>query len=250
MALKWLTAEEMVAISAAWVMADGQGRAVLAKIPLLAALLPSLDKMHAELVQLLTREAPKFRAISQRQSELDAKHDALVRGIHGTLTMLAPVSDDREELLAVRDKLLPDGLGHTKLSYRGEAGHVAVIAKQIDDAMRARLKAITVHKKTLHDLVVAWVDTGTQLGQLEDEKARFAETSPSLPAEIQTARTAWIRMAKALMTNAKLAEIDDSADQLLFSALRTAERNAESRARGKSVAPAPSPATPPGAPSL
>jgi hypothetical protein len=244
MALKWLTAEEMVAISAAWVMADGQGRAALAKIPLLAALLPRLDKMHMGLVQLLAKEAPRLRVISQKQSELDAQHDALVRGIHGTLTMLAPVSDDREELIAVRDKLLPDGLGHIKLTYRGEAGHVAVVAKQIDDAMKARLQAITVHKKTLGDLVVAWLETGMQIGQLEDEKARLAEASPSLPAEIQTARTAWIRMAKAVMANAKLAELDDSTDQLLFSALRTAERNADSRARGKSVAPAPAPVTP------
>jgi hypothetical protein len=220
-------------------MADGQGRAVLAKIPLLAALLPNLDKMHGDLVRLLAKQLPKLRAISQKQSELDARHDALVRGIYGTLTMLAPVSDDQEELLAVRDKLLPDGLGHTKLSYRGEAGHVAVIAKELDDAMKARLKAIAVHKKTLDDLVVAWLDTGTQLGQLEDEKARLAETSPSLPAEIQAGRMAWIRMAKALMTSAKLAEIDDGTDQLLFSALRTAERNADSRAHGKSVTPAP-----------
>jgi hypothetical protein len=206
MALKWLTAEEMVAISAAWVMADQAGRAAIEKTPLLAALLPNLEKVHAAIVALRSKEAPRLRAISQKETEVDAKHDALVRGMVGTLTMLAPVSDDREELLDIRDKLFPDGLGHTKLSYRGEAGHVAVVAKQLDDTMKARLKAIAVHKKTMLDLALVWIEAGTQLGQLEEEKARLAEASPSLGAETHSARTAWIRLAKALMANAKLAE--------------------------------------------
>jgi hypothetical protein len=238
MALKWLTAEEMVAISAAWVTANQEGRAAIERIPVLKGLLPNLEKVHAAMVQLRSREAPRLSAISQKETEIDAKHDMLVRGIVGTLTMLAPVSDDREELLAIRDKLFPEGLAHTKLSYRGEAGHVAVAAEQLDDAMKARLKAIAVHKKTMLDLVVAWIETGDQLRMLEDEKARLSETSPSVGAETQATRMAWGRLAKAMMVNAKLAEIDDATDQLLFSALRTAERAAESRAHGK-VVPAP-----------
>jgi hypothetical protein len=246
MALKWLTVEEMVALSAAWVMADQAGRAAIENIPLLAALLPNLEKGHADLVVLRSREAPRISAISQKETEIDAKHDALVRGMVGTLTMLAPVSDDREELLALRDKLFPIGLGHTKLSYRGEAGHVAMIDKQLDDTLKARLKAIAVHKKTMLDLVLAWIETGYELGQLEEEKARLSETSPSLGAETQSARTVWIRLAKALLANAKLAGVDEATDQLLFAALRTAERAAESRAHGKPApAPAPAPVTPP-----
>jgi hypothetical protein len=242
MALKWLTAEEMVAISAAWVMAEQAGRAAIEKVPLLAALLPNWEKVHGALVALRSKEAPNIAAISQKELEVDAKHDALVRGMVGTLTMLAPISDDREELLAIRDKLFPDGASHTQLSYRGEAGHVAVIASQIDDAMKARLKAIAVHKKTMLDLVMAWIETGKQLGQLEEEKARLGGSSPSLGAEMQTARTAWLRTAKALIANAKLAEIDSATDQVLFSALRKAEQAAESRAPGRAPAPAPDPA--------
>jgi hypothetical protein len=247
MALKWLTAEEMVAISAAWVTAGEQSRAAIEKVPLLAALLPSFEKGHGDLVQLRAKEGPKLRALSQKRAELDAKHDALVRGIVGTLTMLAPVSDDREELLAIRDRLFPDGLGHTKLSYRGEAGHAAVVAKSIDEPMRARLKAIVVHKKTLEELVMAWLATASQLGQLEEEKARLSEVSPSIGAETQAARTAWIRLAKALMSNAKLAGLDDVTDQLLFSPLRKAERVSEGRAHGKTLVtpPVTSPVTPP-----
>jgi hypothetical protein len=245
MALKWLTAEEMVAISATWVTAGEEARAAIEKVPLLAALLPSLEQGHGDLVQLRAKEGPRLRAISQKEAEIDARHDGLVRGIVGTLTMLAAVSDDGEELLAIRDKLFPEGLGHTKLSYRGEVGHAAVIGKLIDDSMKARLKAIAVHKKTMEDLVLAWLSTASQLGQLEEEKARLAESSPSVGAETQTARTAWIRLAKGLMSNAKLARLDDATDQLLFSALRTAERAAESRARGRA---APTPPVPPPAP--
>jgi hypothetical protein len=246
MALKWLTAEEMVSISSPWVVTGQKGRTAIEKTPLLAALLPKLETGHAALVSLLSKEAPKVSAISQKQTELDAKHDSLVRGMVGTLTMLAPISEDREELLAIRDKLFPEGLGHTKLSYRGEAGHTAVVFKLMDDAIKARLKAIVVHKKTMLDLALAWIEMGNQLGQLEEEKAHLLESSPSLGAEIRAARMGWVRLAKALMANAKLADIDGGTDQLLFSALRTAERAADSRAHGKTVpAPAPTPVTDP-----
>jgi hypothetical protein len=238
MALKWLTAEEMVAISAAWVMADQAGRAAIEKIPILSALLPNLENVHAAIVSLRSKEAPNLGAISQKEAEVDARHDALVRGMYGTLTMLAPISDDREELLAIRDRLFPERLGHTQLSYRGEAGHVAVIDAQLDAAMKARLKAIAVHKKTMLDLVMAWIETGKQLGRLEAERALLAGISPSLGGEMQSTRSAWLRVTNALMANAKLAEIDSATDQLLFSALRIAERAAESRAHGK-AAPVP-----------
>jgi hypothetical protein len=241
MALKLLTAEEMVAISAAWVMADQEGRAALMKIPVLAALAPNLEKTHATLAALLLKASPNISAISQKENEIDAKHDALVRGIYGTLTMLAPVSDDCDELLALRNILLPEGLVHAQFSYRGEAGHVAAVVARLDDALKARLKAIAVHKKTMLDLVLRWADYGTQLGQMEDERARLSTSSPSLAGELHSARIAWMRLAKALMANAKLADIDDETDKLLFSALRTAERLAESR--GHSKAPASTPAT-------
>lgn len=241
MALKWLTAEEMVVTSAAWVMRDELARKAIEKVPLLLALLPKLEAVHGDLVQLLAKEPPKLRALSQKESEVDAKHDALVRGIVGTLTMLASLSDDREELLALRDKLFPEGLLHTKQSYRGEAGHAAVIAKQLDDPMKARLKSIVVHQKTLLDLVLAWTDAGSELMRLEEEKARLTETSPSVGFEIQTARSSWLRLAKALMANAQLAEIDDATDQLLFSTLRTAERAAANRAPAKAPVPVPTP---------
>ena len=121
--------------------------------------------------------------------------------------------------------------------------HVDKFNLKLDDTIKARLKAIAVHKKTMLDLVQARIETGIALGQLEKEEARLAEASPSLGAETQAARASWLRLAKALMANAKLAGVDDAADQLIFSALRTAERAAESRAHGK-AAPAPAPVAP------
>ena len=245
MALKWLTAEEMVAISSGLIGAGEPGRTAMEKIPLLALPFPDSEKAHNGIVSLRTKEPPKIRAILQKEGDLDARHDDLVRGIHGAMTAMAPLTADREKLLAVRDKLLPDGLSHTELSYRGEAGHCAVIASQLDDAMKARLRAITIHKKTLLDLATVWLDTGSQLGQLEDERARLTEGAPSLGADMQKARLEWMRVMKALMANAKLAEIDSATDQLLFSTLRTAERASESRAHNKVPAPAPAPAPTP-----
>lgn len=245
MALTLLTAEEMVMISAAWVMADEEGRKAIARIPLIAVLLPNLEKAHNAILTLRSKEPPNIGAISAKESEVDAEHDALVRAIYGVLTVLAPVSPDHDELIALRDKLFPEGLTHTQLSYRGEVGHAAVIAAQLDDAMKARLAAIPVHKGTLLDLVLSWLDSAKQLGQLEEERGRMTGISPSLPAEMRSARSAWIRMTKALMANARIAELDAATDQLLFAALRRAERAAESRAPARAVAapePPPSPA--------
>jgi len=46
MALKRLTAQEMVQLSAPWISAKDPARAALEKVPLLAALLPQIPKAH------------------------------------------------------------------------------------------------------------------------------------------------------------------------------------------------------------
>jgi hypothetical protein len=62
------------------------------------------------------KETPNLRDLSQRESEADAKHDAYVKGMYGTLTMLAPISRAPHELLDLRDKLHPQGPEHIRMS--------------------------------------------------------------------------------------------------------------------------------------
>ena len=71
-----------------------------------------------------------------------ALSDALVRGIYGSLTMLAQVSSTSDELLGLRDLLFPEGAAHTQKTYRGEAGHAALVAARLDANLQAKRPTI------------------------------------------------------------------------------------------------------------
>lgn len=244
MALRLLTPEEMVTISAAWVMADEAGRKALAQIPLLAALLPELEKVHQTMFALRAKEPSELAALRQREAQVDAKHDAYVHVIYDTLTLVATVATPAENLLKLRDKLFPEGLRHARKSYRGEAGHAAFVASQVDDALKSKLEAMALHESNLLDYYNQWQASAQELAALEDERARLTKTAPSVAGEMYAARNAWIRTVKLLLTNAEAAHIDAATDELLFSALRAAERAASARLKQATVEPAPAP-TPP-----
>jgi len=240
MAAKWLTTEEMHEISAPMVAKGNPARGAIEGIPLLAALMPSLEAAHAGILAVRPQaEDPKVSALSERQGVLDAQHDDRVRGVYNALTGLALVSGAGTELLALRDQLFPSGLGHTQTTYRGEAGHGAMVAARLDAKLQARLKAVNLHDKNLLDLTNEWLGVAEEIGRLEDERARLSPP-PKPSAEITAARLAWIRIVNALQANAELAGIDATTDHLLFAPLRAAEKTANARARR---APVPAPAT-------
>ncbi len=231
MVLRLLTPEEMVAISAAWVMADEPGRKALAQVPLLAALLPELEKIHQTLFALRAKEPSELAALRQREAEVDARHDSYVHLIYESLTLLVPVVPQGDELLRLRDRLFPEGLLHARKSYRGEAGHAALVASQVDEGVKARLKAFALNESNLLDYYDKWQEAAGQLGDLEEERARLMQTSPSVAGEMQAARHTWIRLVKLLLVNAEAAHIDTATDELLFSPLRAAEHAARARAK-------------------
>lgn len=240
MALKRLTAQEMVQLSKPWVTPGDPGRAALEKVPLLAALLPRVEAAHGAIFAVeVETEDPKTKALSEQEAELDAEHDSLVKGVYGTLTMLSEVSTQKDELLRLRDLLLPEGLEHARKTYRGEAGHAALVASRLDEPTRARLKSIILHDKTLLELVDTWLAAANQLGDLEEERARLAAPAASSAAQINAARIAWVRVTNALTANAELAGVEPEDDRTLFSALRAAERTADGRKRAKPVPPVP-----------
>jgi hypothetical protein len=208
MALKRLTAQEMVQLSKPWITANDPGRAAIEKVPLLSALLPRIEEAHNALftVQVET-EDPKAKALSEQEAGLDAEHDALVRGIYGALTMLSEFSAQKEDLLRLRDLMLPEGLEHARKTYRGEAGHAAMLTARLDEATRAKIKSIVLHDKTLADLVDAWLSAANQLGTLEEERARLGAPAATTVAEMNSTRMAWVRVTNALLANAELAQI-------------------------------------------
>jgi hypothetical protein len=102
------------------VTAGNVARTAIEKVPLLAALLPQLQTAHSAIFAVRAQaEDPKVQRLSQQEAEVDAKHDALVRGIYGSLSMLAQVSANADELLRLRDLLFPEGAAEKTADGRG-----------------------------------------------------------------------------------------------------------------------------------
>jgi hypothetical protein len=249
MALKRLTTEEMSQVSAPLVATDSPPRTVIDKFPTLTALLPQLQSAHKGVLAMRRQvENPKLQELSDREASLDADHDDRVRGIYGALTGLALVSGAGPELTQLRDILFPEGLAHTQKTYRGEAGHAAMVASHLDANTQARFKAVNLHDVNLLDLVNSWLGVAEQLGKLEDERARLTP-APNTAAEVNNARLSWVRIMNAFVANAELADLDEDSDRLLFGPLRAAEQTADTRGRGKNApAPVPGPVPDPVAP--
>jgi hypothetical protein len=190
---------------------------------------------------------PQLRLLVEREAALDAEHDDIVSGIHGALTALARVSAASTELLRLRDGLFPEGLSHMHKTYRGEAGHGAIVESRLDADLKGRLKAVNLHDKNLLDLTQRWLTIAKELGAAEDERARL-EPQPSSAADLNNARLGWIRIMNALVANAELVGLDEETERLIFGPLRAAEKSAGNRGKGKTpaatVTPA-APATPP-----
>ena len=240
MALRRLTAEEMVQLSAPWVAPDSEEHTVIMSVPLLAALLPQLAAAHQLLSSMVpAAQSTKIKELSATEAEVDAQHDTLVRGIHGGLSSLALISANGAELISLRDLLLPEGLLHTQRSYRGEAGYAALLEPRLDADTRKRLAAVTLHDRTLEALVDEWLQLAKQLGELEAQKARLVGPTGNTALEISQARYGWIRMVKALLANAELAQINEAQEQLLFAALHAAELTADRRKRGRTAGDTP-----------
>jgi hypothetical protein len=221
-------------------------RTAIEKYQPLTALLPQVQEAHGSMVVLHSKESPQLHALSQQELQIDAKHDAYVKLIYNALTVLAPGAANRDELLSLRDMLFPEKLQHMKRSYRGEVGHAVLVAKQMDAATQARLKAVQLNDKTLFDLYAGWQGTTKQLGDLEDQRAHLSQATPSAAKEIVTARNRWIRVVKAFLACAEVANLDAESDNLIFAPLRAAEQVADNRMRSK-TAPAPAPASNPNA---
>jgi len=237
MALLRLTAAEMVQLSAPWVAPNDEAHQIAMSVPLLAALMPQVEAACELIISMIpAAESPKIKELSATEAELDDQHDMLMRGIFGGLSSMALVSANGAELLSLRDLLLPDGLQHTQRSYRGEAGHAALLEPKLDAATRRRLAAVNLHDRTLEAVVDEWLRIAKQLGGLEARKARLVGPVGNSALEISQARYGWIRVVKALLANAELAQINEEQDRVLFAALRAAESAADRRKRGRSGA--------------
>jgi hypothetical protein len=236
MPAKSLFSNEMVQVTSPWVTPEDAAYGVFQKTPMLAGLHGEVKAAHDGVFVLQKRtEDPRIQRLSEQAAALDAKHDDQARAIHGALSMLAMVAKSPDNFLRLRDLVLPDGLLHTQRTYRGEAGHAAMMASRLDDTVKAELKAITVHDVNMLDMVQSWLATGKELGEVEETRVRLVGTGTGSGAEANQARLRWIRMVNAVQAVADLANLDEESDGILFSALRAAERTADNRGRGSAA---------------
>lgn len=212
MALKNLTDNEMVALSAAWVDAK-RARGLLEAQPMLAGLLPAIDEAHAALLaaggaKTETAEERERAALYQECVALDQRHDRVGRGVFQLLGALADLSDDPDEaaaLLATRTKLFPENsLAVLSATWKGQAGNAHRLKETVlsDPEIKAALKAIPLsNKRTLLDGARAFVDAGLELGRLDDRRTSLTDASVKADGRAQrgTARNRWIALGNTLV---------------------------------------------------
>lgn len=232
MALKYLTLDEMIDLSHAWVNPQNDAHRCIARQAKLSALLDDLARAHARLLEVPPPpESPQRDALAAEASAKDAEHDRLAGGIYGLLTALGQLDPQGAELLALRDTLMPEGLSKVVHgSYRAQAGNARRVRAQLNAELRAGLKRVHLRRGTLLDHVEAWLDAGEALGALEEQRSRLdAASVPGPGRALNDARNVWIRTVNALESLAALAELDADSERLVFGALREAEARAVQR---------------------
>ncbi len=262
MALKRLSTEEMVQISGPWVTAKTEAREAISGTPELVGLLPRIEAAHKALHDAQPVADARDAELQAQAAKHDARHDVLVRGVYDYLTAVSALTEDQkgaDEVIALRDYVLPAGLQTAQKSYVAEAGAAELLRTRLasDPDTKKRLKAIVViDKKTLWSFVEEWMDEATKLGAIEEQRGRLkASAGPSDGAKNVAARNQWIRAVGALLAMAELAELSEANDGVIFGGLRMTEKRADRRGSKVSpdapASPEPSatpPATPPATP--
>lgn len=202
--------------------------------------MPQVEAAHAALSRVRKGKGGRGlqgRGLVAQSAELDAQHDRWVRGILSALSGLALISSEGEEMIRLRDWLFPEGLEHTQKTHLGKAGHASFRRAQLNDSLRRRLRAIRLNERTLLEVVEAWLEGATRLGEVVHSKVQCGNlggvvaSSRSPGASTNSARVAWLRITNALLANAALVPVDATTEQLLFGNLRHAEQIADQRSQ-------------------
>lgn len=246
-----LTREEMVEVSRKWVTPPGYDpngqlmmtdRPLVESIPVAAALLPMLIDAHNALVTYQPEPesvSPEVLSIRKSQTELDLRHDDLIRGLFGSLSSLAILVGPgalREKLIALRDKLFPDGLAGTRASYTQEAGAVQILEGSLTDTDRGMLQGMMLivpgaFASNLMTFVQELIAKGKELGTLEDRKNKLLEQeAPSRPTETALMRQ-WNQVVTLFENNLKLAKLSPEVMTTLLGPLHIAFTKALERQR-------------------
>lgn len=241
MSYRDLSTQTMVAILAAW-LDPARERPVIEALPKAAFLLPSLEETKAEVMATQAtsndEHIAEISAVQKEQSNIDEVHDRKARGTYGALTAFAEIVDDADKaarLLALRDKLFPQGLAVVKWSYLDESGEVELVEARLTAQDRAFMKQLPYPGGKLMDAHEARIAAARKLGDLERKKQDLVRANESKAgkialADVAKARNGWIRTVRAFVGILDL-EKNLAADirQKILGPLEEAERKAAKR---------------------
>lgn len=232
-----LLPDEMVGISGPMIDPTSEAHVIIiAYDEELKAPYKRLAAAHAAVSKAAQPAKPeRIKEIILAQGKLDARHDAIIRGVWGLFGALAELlgGDEGATLLVLRDHLVPNGLSSQNKTYGGEAGQAALLAERMTAEVRQRTDSIVIGEgakaKTLTACIDEWISLGAQLGAYEGERGQI-ENAPSDGADLHNARLDWSRAQNAMVSNAEMAGLTPKEMATLFGALWTAERKADDRA--------------------
>ena len=203
MALDRLETEEMVHITASWIIRGRPDREALEAEPTLAALLPEMEAAHQGLLDTHAHQlgTMRQREILRRQKDVDERHGEAIHGIRHLLLGTISFTRDTQQLAALRglkQRLLPEGLGVVKQSYRMQADQAETVASRLTESDWALLERLPIMGgRSLRDAVESWFALARELGQLE--RARLMnENELATPQTAAAARERWIKVIQAM----------------------------------------------------
>ena len=246
MALIDLTSPEMVELSGAWLDEGTAEGKVLARDAALAPLLGFVREAHEALVasQVVgdSPHAERIQELSQRSTELDRQHDALVRGVLRILTGLGDVAKTEKRRAgyeAVAAALFPEGPASALRSYAAQAGSASMVDERLTAAHRQVLESLASPEGTLAELVARWKKVARALGESDNERTRLLEVKASAPsrADHLKARHGWVRAVDVLRRAIALAKLPEADVAMVLANLTKAEARGKGRGAGGGVEP-------------
>lgn len=236
MALKRLSAAEMISLSEPWVTPAHPEHVALSNLEDVRPALKRLGRAHGMILAAQPLSDPgKLTELQERAAELDAEHDDTVRGIVAVISGFSHLTHDPERkkgLLSLRDALFPIGGAIINKSYREEAGQAALLKGRMTAPMKTLLKSLPTPDGTLYKELERYFKIAKELGAVEDAKGPAGEAQGPTAKALLDARNQWVRAVNALLSALDLLDEWPVEVTTLIDRLRKAEAVADARAAG------------------
>lgn len=254
MAVKRLTNYEMYTQARAWA---GAHRPLFERHASITYLLTHADAVVSGFQQRPTPPDPELRALRLRAGQLDPEHDDLLALGYEACLLMAHHARVRNTGAAdawadVARALWPEGRAHNAKTWAEEGAHAVATGAWLagQPAARALLASGTLPGgDTVLNVVDAWVATGTELDEVEQQSRDRERAVGSIRLPYPAVRLNFIRLAAALrQTLAMDASVPAADKALLLDDLAQVEAAANKARTSPDPDADPTVAAPPAAP--